>query len=554
MLQRFLIILFLTCLLIMGCEREVIMEKASLTYVEEQLEKLAPVVLTHDISYLPAEEVQVIKLLVKASQHMDECFRIQVWNENQAIFSSLQKSSLPEDRTYLDLFVTMFGPWNRLEEDDPFINNIPKPEGANFYPTDMTKEEFEKWVQNNPEQKEAFESTFTMIRRKGNRLVAIPYSKFFKKQLEPAAKLLLEAAELTSDVTLQTYLKSRAEAFLANDYYQSDMDWMDLTGDIEIVIGPYEVYEDNLFGYKGAFESFVCVVDKEESRRFIELESYMKAMEEYLPIPNEYKNFQRGASSPIKIANEIFTAGDTKAGIQTIAFNLPNDERVREAKGSKKVMLKNVMKAKFDKILMPIVNEVIDDGTKRHINFDAYFYHVLMHEVSHGLGPGKITVQNRETTVNKELKELYSVIEEAKADVLGVYYTQFMIDKNVAPKSMEVPLYATNLGGMFRSIRFGIDEAHGGGVAIQLNYYLDKEAFIINSDGSFSVNQRRMKIAVRDLAEELLMIEAQGDYIAAKKLVERYRILRPEVNAALKKCEHVPVDIRPVYPIEKEIG
>jgi len=554
MVQRLIIFCFLICAFFISCEREAVMEKASLTYVEEQIEKMTPVVLTHDISYLPAEEVQVLKLLVKASKYMDDCFRIQVWKDNQAILKSLQKSSVAEDQAYLDLFKTMFGPWNRLEEDAPFINNIPKPDGANFYPTDMTKEEFHAWLENNPDQQKAFESTFTMIRRKGSKLVAIPYSEFFKDKLKPAAKLLKEAAGLTSDVTLKTYLESRAEAFLSNDYYQSDMDWMDLSSDIEIVIGPYEVYEDNLFGYKGAFESFVCIVDKEESKRFLKLESYLRDMEENLPIPDEYKNFKRGASSPIKIANEIFTAGDTKAGIQTIAFNLPNDERVREAKGSKKVMLKNVMNAKFKKILMPIVNEVVDAGTKRYINFGAYFYHVLMHEVSHGLGPGKITIQGHETTVNKELKELYSVIEEAKADVLGVYNTQFMIDKKVVSKSMERSLYATNLGGMFRSIRFGINEAHGGGVAIQMNYYLDKGAFKVDSDGCFSVDRRRMKSAVRDLAKKLLMIQAYGDYSAAKKMVDKYRVLRPEVKAALEKCEHVPVDIRPVYPIEKEIG
>jgi len=554
MAHRFSILLLFICMLCVSCEREATMEKASLNYVEEQLDKITPVVLTHDISYLPAEEVQVLKLLVKASQYMDDCFLMQVWDGNMDVFRSLKKSSDMKDKKYLDLFNAMFGPWNRLEEDKPFINTTPKPDGANFYPADMTKEEFNAWIADHPDQKETFENTFTMIRRKGDDLVAIPYSEFFKEQLEPAAKLLQEAAELTSDATLSTYLKSRAEAFLSNDYYQSDMDWMDLSGDIEVVIGPYEVYEDNIFEYKGAFESFVCVVDKEESKRFKELESYMREMEEHLPIPNEYKNFNRGTSSPIKIANEIFTAGDTKAGIQTIAFNLPNDERVREAKGSKKVMLKNVMSAKFEKILMPIVDKVIEAQTKRDINFDAYFYHILMHEVSHGLGPGKITIQGRETTVNKELQDLYSVIEEAKADVLGMYNAQFMIDKKVAPKSMERSLYATNLGGMFRSIRFGIDEAHGGGIAIQLNYYLDKAAFKVDADGNFSVNQRLMKKAIKDLAKELLIIQAHGDYKAAQKLVEKYRVLRPEVEAALEKCKDVPVDIRPVYPIEKEIG
>ena len=540
--------------LIVACAKKTVTEKVPIAHVKTQLTKLAPVILTCDLSHLPPQEIQVLERLVRAAQHMDNIFLRQVYEKNSAILKALKNARNPDDSVYLDLFKIMFGPWDRLDDNRPFINNTPKPDGANFYPLDITKEEFNRWIEDHPADREAFQGYFTIIRRRGDQLAAIPYAEFFEDHLKPAADLLREAAELTSDATLATYLKSRADAFLSDDYYQSDMDWMDLAGDFEIVIGPYEVYEDNLFGYKAAFESFVCVVDHEESTKLKQIEKYLDAMETSLPIPDKYKNFERGASSPIKVVNEIFAAGDTKAGIQTTAFNLPNDERVREAKGSKKVMLKNVMNAKFEKCWIPIVNTVLAEKDLKRVSFDGYFNHTLMHEVSHGLGPGKITVDGRETTVNRELKELYSAIEECKADVLGMYTAQFLIDKGVFPKSLENTLYASNLGGMFRSIRFGIESAHGGGVAIQLNYYLDKGAVLVDSRGRFSVDDRKMKNAVRDLARELLFIQAKGDYEGAQKLIQKYRVLNPDVTAALEKLQDVPVDIRPVYPIEQEIG
>lgn len=550
--ELFALLLFL--LLIIHCEKKKIIEKAPIEHIKTQLAKLAPVTLTVDLSYLPAEEIQVLKLLVKASRYMDNIFLRQVFEHNPDLLEELEKSREPQDELYLDFFRIMFGPWDRLEGNCPFLNTTPKPDGANYYPGDMTKEEFTQWLDEHPEDSEAFKDEFTIIRRKGKKLVVIPYSTFFKDQLVPAAQLLNQAAGITSDPALKRYLTSRAEAMLSNDYYQSDMNWMDLAGDIEVVIGPYEVYEDNLFGYKAAFESFVCVVDHEESVKLEQIGKYLDDMENNLPIPNEYKNFERGSTSPIKVVNEIFAGGDTKAGVQTLAFNLPNDERVREAKGSKKVMLKNVMQAKFDNIYMPIVNRVLAEKDQERTSFDAYFKHTLMHEVSHGLGPGRITIDGRETTVGKELKDLYSTIEECKADVLGVYNVQFLIDKNILSKALERTLYATNLGGMFRSIRFGIDSAHGGGVAIQLNYYLDKGGVRIDEDGHFSVNERRLKNAVHDLARELLLIQAKGDYEGAKELIDKYRIIRPEIEETLEKLKDVPVDIRPVYPIEQEIG
>ncbi|MBN1894247.1 peptidase, partial [bacterium] len=336
-------------------------------------------------------------------------------------------------------------------------------------------------------------------------------------------------------------------------YFQSDMDWMDLSGDLEVVIGPYEVYEDNLMGCKAAFESFICVVDHESSRQLAAIAEHTREMEAALPLSDRYRYGGRGDDSPIKVVNLLYSAGDAKAGVQTAAFNLPNDERVREAKGSKKVLLKNVMKAKFEKCWIPIVRQALSEKDLARVSFDAYFTHVLLHEISHGLGPGKIIKHSAETTVNRELKDLYPTIEECKADVLGMILCEYLIGRGVLPGELAETLHASNLGGMFRSIRFGIDEAHGGGVAIQLNYLLEKDAFRTDAKGRFCVNDRKISGAMKDLAAELLRIEAEGDYEGASAFAGKYRFINPAVQAVLDRLSDVPVDIRPVYPVEKDL-
>ncbi len=540
-------------LLLSACGGKMIEKRASAEHIRTQLEKLSPTELTCDLSSLPAREMETLKLLVRAARCADTLFLKQVYNRNLELLSDLKKSTLPEDTLALAYFQVMFGPWDRLDGDKPYLNDRAKPAGADFYPEDMTKEEFEAWIKIHPEAKNAFESNFTVIRRQGSKLEAIPYSRYYNEQVLRMAGFLNQAAQKTADSSLRAYLESRAKSLLTDDYYDSDMKWMDLAGDIEVVIGPYEVYEDRLFGYKAAFESFVCLVDREASSKQQEIVSSLDAMENALPMPQALKTFSRGKFSPIKVVNLIYSAGDTKAGVQTAAFNLPNDERVRESKGSKKVMLKNVMKAKFEKCWIPIVREALSEKDLNRVSFDAYFNEVVMHEVSHGLGPGKIDVTGVQTTVNKALKDLYSTIEECKADVLGVLNTQFLIDRGILPKPLENVLYATMLGGMFRSIRFGVGEAHGGGVAIQLNYYLDQGACKPEPDGRFSVDDARMKQSVRNLASELLILEARGNYDGAKALIQKYRNLRPDVSAILERLKNVPVDIRPVYPIERDL-
>jgi len=535
-----------------NCEQPIPLQKIGKKQLKKQLDKFVPVTISYDQTLLSEQDQQVIAKLVQAANYMDRIFLRQVYVDNEKILKQLQASQIPDDLICLDYFKIMYGPWDRLNDNQPFLVSFEKPEGANFYPSGMSKDAFYEWLEKQPNDKVAFESNFTVIRSRGNKLLAIPYSKAYQDLLKPAAKLLREAAELADNKSLQTFLRSRAEAFLSNDYFQSDMDWMDLDSNIEVVIGPYEVYEDQLFGYKAAFEAFITVVDPVESEKLSVIASYLDAMEKNLPYPDRYKNFERGGESPIKVVQEIYTAGDTRAGAQTLAFNLPNDERVREAKGSKKVMLKNVMEAKFNKILLPIAEKVIDPAQLSNITFDAYFNHILLHEVSHGLGPGIITLPDGEkTTVNKMLKDAYSVIEEAKADVCGNFNVQFLINKNVFPKSLEKSLYTTYLAGMFRSVRFGAQSAHGVANMIQFNYLTERNAFKFDSKTkTFRVDPIRIKNAVRDLANMLLVIQAKGDYKAAKNLINNYGVMTETMKAALERLKTIPVDIKPIYEVE----
>lgn len=534
---------------------DIIKSKAPIEHVEGQIAKLAPITLAPDFSYLPPNEQEVISYLVEASRYIGEAFSRQVNEENWRLEKALETYIGSPEEVYYDYFKIMYGPWDRLDNNAPFINlDAPKPPGANYYPADMTQEEFETWIAEHPDQEDKFISPFTMIRKRGSRLKAIPYSRYFRHELRPAARLLGKAALKTDDETLATYLKSRARAFFTDDYRQSDIDWIGLDGDIELVIGPYETYEDELLGYKAAFESFVCLVDREESEKLQVIEEFRAELVDNYPIPPEYDLEPKGLSSPIKVVNEIYTAGDARSGIPAIAFNLPNDEWVRENVGSKNVMLKNMLEAKFNGVLVPIKSKLLAPADRDKPTFDGFFNYVLMHEISHGLGPGNIVVDGRETTVRAELKELYSTIEECQADVLSIYNTQYLIeaDNSPMPEGLEDALYASYLAGMFRSIRFGTSSAHGGAITIELNHHLENGGFNVDSNGQFYLDVDKLKDSVRALANKLLLIELNGDYAGAKALIDEYRYVSPEVQAALDLIADVPIDVIKQYPFDAD--
>lgn len=562
------LLILLLSIIILSCEKQNQMkEESQVEILKQKIEQFIPVEIQYDENLLSEREKIVLEKLYRASKLIDTLFLDQVYSKNHqiksALLSKLSDKSIvtnPDEKLelklQLELFNIMFGPFDRLKDDEPFIGSERKPLGANFYPEDMTKEEFENWIKQHPQDEKSFTSEFTVIRRQNDKLVAIPYSEYYKETLTKISNLLKEAAEYADNSSLKKYLLSRADAFLTNDYYQSDMDWMDLRyHNIEAVIGPYEVYEDGLFNYKASFESFVTIKDPVETKKLEIFAKYLNDIEKNLPLDDKHKNYQRGSESPIVVVNEVFTAGDTKAGVQTLAFNLPNDERVRKAKGSKKVMLKNVHEAKFEKLLKPIAELVLEPELLQYVTFDAFFNHTLMHEMSHGVGPGFITINGKQTEVKKELKETYSTIEECKADILGMYNNIFMIEKGVYPKETEKQVWVTFLAGAFRSMRFGIGEAHGGGNAIIYNYLLEKGAYVYDDKNQkVEVDFEKIYPALKDLCNLILTIQAEGNYQAAKDLIAKYAVKSKSIGTLTKKLESLPVDIKPVFEIEKKLN
>jgi hypothetical protein len=424
------------------------------------------------------------------------------------------------------------------------------PPGAGFYPEDLTKESFEAYLAANPAQKEELTSGYTVVKRQGNRLVAVPYSVEYRQWLEPAAKLLEQAARTTSNPSLRKFLNLRAQAFRTNDYYQSELAWMDVTGaPIEAVIGPYEVYTDTLYGTKTAFEAFITVQDPKESGALSKYKGLLADMERNLPVEERYKNFSRPFHSPILVADQVRGGGDNVPGVQTIAFNLPNDERVREAKGAKKVILANVLGAKYDRILAPMAQFVLVPEQAGLVTKKYMTNFTLFHELSHSLGPGTINVGGRQTTVNAELKEVYSASEEAKADVMGLYNILYMMERGELPAAERDQALATYFAGLFRAVRFGIDEAHGRGASLQLSYLKEKGAYEwVPSQQRFRIDYGRMQSGIRDLVADLVRLQGNGDYAGTKAFFEHYARLDDNARAVLANTAGIPTDIQPDYP------
>jgi hypothetical protein len=511
--------------------------------------RFAPTEIGGDLSKLSVVDRRVIGKLVEASKIIDALFLRQVWSGNEAMLQDLARDDSPEGRARLHYFLINKGPWSRLDHNQPFVAGTPaKPAGANYYAEGAAKADLEHWMQSLSESDRARATGFfTTIRRAAGGFAIVPYNIEYQPELARAASLLRDAAQSASEPTLKAFLTKRADAFLSNDYYDSDVAWMELTGAIQPTIGPYEVYEDELFNYKAGFEAYITVQDDVETAKLQKFARELQDIEDHLPIDPRQRNPKLGALAPIVVVNEIYAAGDGNRAVQTAAFNLPNDERVVREKGTKRVMLKNVQDAKFAKTLQPISKVVLPPGDQSDLSFEAFFTHIVVHELMHGLGPHSITVGGRETTVRQQLKDTYSALEEAKADISGLFAIQHMIDKGVLPKSLERSLYTTFLASAFRSIRFGVNEAHGKGIALQLNYLLDQRGFEVNADGTFKVNADRVKEGVLGLTREIMTIQAEGDYAKAKALGDRLGVVRPPVQRALDKLMEVPVDIEPRF-------
>jgi hypothetical protein len=518
--------------------------------LETAAARFAVVDIAPDLEALPPSERLALQKLVEAARLMDSLFFRQVWAGNPSLLVRLAADPGPLARAQLDNVLLNKGPWHRLDENAPFVPGVPpKPPGANFYPEDATREEIERVIAALPEPEQAAARGFyTVFRRQPDRsLVVVPYSREYQDELSRAAALLREAAAATEAPTLRAFLTSRAEAFLTNDYYASDVAWMELDAALEPTIGPYEVYEDELFNYKAAFEAFITVRDAAATARLAALGTHLQDVEDHLPVEKAMRNPKLGALSPIRVVNLVFAAGDAARGVQTIAFNLPNDERVTAAMGSKKVMLKNVQQAKFDRILVPLAGLALAPEDAKAVSFDAFFTWVLMHELMHGLGPHAITVDGRKTTVRAEMKEVSSGLEEAKADIAGLWALQYLMDKGALDRSLAAAVYPTYVASLFRSLRWGLTESHARGSAVQLGRLLDRKALLARADGTFAIDRARLRAEAAALTRDIMTLQGRGDRAGAEALFRELAVVRPEVQRVFDRAGQVPHDVRPRF-------
>ncbi len=524
-------------LIFSACDKPMDADSYVGTQSSDLLDKYTEFSLTADLSHLSDNQRAMIPLLIEASEAMDKMFWLQAYGDKDELLSSISDPAL---RQFADI---NYGPWDRLDGNAPFIDGVgPKPAGANLYPTDMTAEEFEAAVADNEDLK----SLYTVVRRdEGGALVAIPYTEAYGKLLSAAAAKLREAAELAEDDGFRKYLQLRADAFESNEYQPSDLAWMDMkTNPIDVVIGPIEVYEDKLFNYKAAAESFVLIKDLEWSARLAKYAAFLPALQEGLPVPGEYKKESPGSNSDLNAYDAVYYAGDANAGSKTIAINLPNDEEVQLSKGTRRLQLKNAMRAKFDKILVPISKELIAEDLRKHITFDAFFANTMFHEVAHGLGI-KNTI-NDQGTVREALREHYSALEEGKADILGLYMVTELHEQGELGDADLRDNYVTFLAGIFRSVRFGASSAHGKANMIRFNFFEEMGAFSRDEGtGTYSVDFEKMQDAVDALSERILRYQGDGDYAGASAFVAEYGVVGDQLQADLDRLSEagIPVDV-----------
>ena len=507
---------------------------------DQLLAKYATVRLDADELDLTVSERRVIVRLIEAAKAMDDIFWKQAYGDRAALLRSIDD---PKLRRFAEI---NYGPWDRLDNNRPFIEGFAaKPMGAQFYPTDLAKEQFEEYVAKHADQESALRGLYTVVRReKGGQLAAIPYHETFPEETRRAAKLLEQAAGITEDKVFAEYLRARAKALRTDDYQASDMLWMDMKKNhLDVVIGPIETYEDRMFGTKAAHECYVLVKDMEWSKRLEQYAELLPDLQKGLPVPEKYRQEKPGAKADLNVYDVIYYAGDCNAGSKTIAINLPNDEEVQLQKGSRRLQLKNSMQAKFDRILLPIGDIVIAEDQRKHLKFHAFFGNTMFHEVAHGLGV-KYTIDEKQT-VREALRDVYSPLEEGKADILGLYMLTTLAEQGKLEEGELMDYYVTFLAGIFRSVRFGASSAHGRANMIRFNFFKETGAFERSDEGVYRVDFDGMQKAMTELSRKILILQGDGDYDAASKFVDSMGFVGPELQADLERVNQrgVPVDV-----------
>lgn len=528
-----------------GCKKKaetlkpIKVEEMELSEMQKKVGKYVNFKLTSDLSVLTSKEKQMLPLLLEAAIIMDDLYWEQALGDKTNFFKYLECNNNEDVRKFA---IINYGPWDRLDNNVSFINFCGiKPAGANFYPLNMDVSEFK-------ELKDSSKlSLYTVIRRTPEgKLKVIWYHDEYKEQLTKASNLMKKAANLSEDLGLKKYLLSRADALMTDNYKQSDIDWLSMkTNNIDFVIGPIENYEDALFGYKAAYESFILIKDKKWSARLAKYATYLPELQKALPVDAKYKKEVPGTDGELNAYDAVYYAGDCNAGSKTIAINLPNDEELHKTMGSRRLQLKNSMKAKFEKILVPIADMLIDPSQRQYINFDAFFSNTMFHEVGHGMGI-KNVVNAKNTTVRQALKEQYSSLEEGKADIMGLFIITELVKKGEFTDADLLKNYVTFMASIFRSVRFGAASAHGKANMIRFNYFQEKAAFIRDAKtGTYKVDIEKMKIAVNELLTRILILQGDGDYQGAKDWVEKDGVIKPMLELDLKRLTNanIPVDV-----------
>ncbi|RMG61046.1 MAG: peptidase [Calditrichaeota bacterium] len=545
------VVMMVFLFLVLGCGKKQTWTVEEAQEIAQRMKKYAPTPMNYDLSSYPERDRELLKTLIEVGKLADEIFWRQTYHRNIELREQIVKKR-SEDDPVRRFFFMQAGPFDRLAHNEPFMDVPPKPPGAGFYPPDMTKEEFENWIETHPEDKEAFLSPYTVIRREGDRLVAVPYHEAYKEFIDPMAEKLRHAATLTDNESFRRYLLAKADALQTDQYFDADVAWIDMKDSpYDMVIGPFEVYEDELNNLKAAYEASVEIVDREESARLEVYKQHLEDLEKFLPYPEEYKNPRAGLTASFVIVRDIYRGGDIRVGYQPVAANLPNDPEVQAKKGTKKTFWKNVLEARLNQIILPIGKRLIASDQVQYMTPQGFFDFVLMHEIAHGIGPRY--VHGTKTPVNVALRELYSWIEENKADLAGLHSLRYFRENDIIDPAMRRQHLVSYLGSIFRTIRFGTGEAHGKAALVSFNFLRDHGGIVFDeATGRYSIDFSKIDQAITLLTNELLMIEAEGDYARAQRLEAHYGQMPEFLKQSLQQLEDLPIDIVPEYKVKWE--
>jgi hypothetical protein len=517
--------------------------------LEKELAKFKPVRMPFDSSHLTAREQQMVAKLVEACQDLESIYWRQSDPEGLKLYQSLAGSRAPKDialRRFLRINGSRF---DLINDNAPFVGTAPWPPGRALYPADLTHEEFDRYVAAHPDQKAALYDPWTVVRRKGDALEAIPYHVAYKQWVDPAAKALRDAADLSDDSAVAKFLRLRADALQSDQYFDSDIAWVSLVNPkFDVIFAPYETYLDDFLGVKTSYGASILVRNEEESRKLDVFQKYVPDIQDSLPLAPEDRPSKRGLFSPMEVMDAPYRAGDLRHGYQAVADNLPNDPRIHEQKGSKKIFFKNFMDARVNYVILPIAKRLLRSDEAELASAEGYLATTMMHEISHGLGPAFARTSSGKRDVRESIGPTYSGLEEAKADIVGLYSLKWLVDRGDLPREKLNGYYASEVAGIFRTVRFGVAEAHGRAEIMEFNFFSERGAISRDAaSGRYAIDFSRMPEAVAALAKELLDEEATGDRARAEAWFTKYGVVPPDLAKSLEAASDVPVDVDPIF-------